>query len=133
RREFPKISSRTDFYLHKIDSKFLLSGSKELNGLNLFVAVLDDTPTSSLPAHQKITEFEIFLNLASENINIAFDELQKEVNLTIYSSLGNIVKSFSFLNINAASLELANLSPGSYYLIINNGKSISNVKPLIIR
>lgn len=76
----------------------------------------------------KISNFHIFPNPSSSQINFSFENNLENANLKIVSILGQVVLEKQNISGNNFNLDISNLSKGIYVIELNDGVSISNCK-----
>ena len=94
----------------------------------LFVALSDGGSLVQLPLSSPMgieqysdLNLSIYPNPVSDVLNISLDtDFGKEVSLSIYNSMGQIVENKSFYNENLISINIESLTSGTYYLILNS-------------
>jgi hypothetical protein len=85
--------------------------------------------SSSLAVVQnKLTNFQIYPNPASNQINMSFDKNLEKANLKIVSILGQTVLEKENVSGNNLNIDVSNLAKGVYVIQVLNGTSITNTK-----
>ncbi|MBN2776880.1 MAG: T9SS type A sorting domain-containing protein, partial [Bacteroidales bacterium] len=107
----------------------------------LFVALSDGGSLVQLPLSSPMgieqysdLNLSIYPNPVSDVLNISLDnDFGKEVSLSIYNSMGQIVENKSFYNENLISINIESLTSGTYYLILNSDAGTIKKNVQVIR
>ena len=95
--------------------------------------VAEITPTFfvGIDEHSLASKVNVYPNPADEYINVAVDGLDIE-SITLHNAMGQIIATRGG-NLSITQLDLADLSPGTYFVAVKttNGQAIS--KPLIVK
>ena len=98
-------------------------------GQDMFVTQVDvSSITLKTNKYLVSNDFKIYPNPASKQVNLSFDNTLEKANLKIVSTLGQTILEKQNLSGNSLSLDVSNLSKGTYILRITNGISILNKK-----
>ena len=62
----------------------------------------------------------IYPNPTSNIVNIAFSKKYKNINITLYNSIGEVLINKQYYNTNLEQINLSNLSKGIYFIRIEN-------------
>ncbi len=94
---------------------------------DVFISQL--TVSSSLGVTEnKILNFQIYPNPASNQINISFDKNIEKANLKIISILGQTVFERQNISRNDTTIDVSKLAKGIYVIRVSDGISITNTK-----
>lgn len=82
------------------------------------LAVYNSSPLSNSKLQKDNTDFNIFPNPASSEINISLD-IKKESKLLISNELGQIIKNIILTQDNT-KIDISDLNKGIYFLLVDN-------------
>lgn len=75
-------------------------------------------------------DFSYYPNPVSDVLNLSFQDNQKDVNVSIYNTLGQLVEKKYYKNSSDVTLNIKNLMPSIYLVTIEAGAKISQIKIL---